>query len=314
MKTIKYLVMTLIGVFALTVSCTDDKVLVPVWETGINGQGTITGTATDFKRGDGSIVLDFDLKWISVDSKETVTKMEVFLTFTEDYLDNDGNPAVADHGTKLVQTFEGGAVPANRTPVAFSLSQADVYALFNGTTYDYKDGVDGNAIDVFGSPVNPGRDATNIFVAEDKFKLTWQFTGADGRVFRAWSPSVCTEFPGSNCEIAFGVVCAEEITDPGANGGVYVLNLADSYGDGWNGAFLTVFIDGVGTDYGMAAGSAATYNVAVPPTATTLTFEFTGGAWDSEVTFTVTSPKGNVIVSAGPSPDDGPQKLNLCKE
>ncbi|MCB0492782.1 MAG: hypothetical protein KDC93_10235 [Cyclobacteriaceae bacterium] len=313
MKTIKYLVMTLIGVFALTVSCTDDKVLVPVWETGINGEGTITGTATDFKRGDGSIVLDFDLKWISVDSKETVTKMEVFITFTEDYVDNDGNPAVADHGTKLLQTFEGGAVPANRAPVAFSLSQADVYALYNGTTYDYKDGVDGNAIDVFGSPINTGRDATNIFVAEDKFKLTWQFTASDGRVFRAWSPSVCTEFPGSNCEVAFGVVCAEEITDPGANGGVYELNLVDSFGDGWDGAFLTVTEDGVSTDY-TATGTGTLHIVNVAPTAVSLTFTYTAGSFESEHSFTIKSPKGNIIASGGPAPTVGPVKLNLCNE
>lgn len=198
--------MTLVGFLALTVSCSDDKVLIPVWESGINGEGTITSAATDFKMGDPSVVLDFDLKWISVDGKASVTKMEVYINFSEGYLDSDGNPAVADHGTKLLQTFEGVDVPDNRTPVSFSVTQAEVFALFNGQSFDYKDGVDGNAIDVFGSPFNPDRNGTDIFVPKDSFKLTWKFTSEDGRIFEAWSPSVCTEFPESNCEVLFSVI------------------------------------------------------------------------------------------------------------
>lgn len=313
MKTIKYLTLTLIGLFVLTVSCKDDKELVPVWETGVNGEGEVVSTAQDFKRGDNAVVLDFELKWISVDSKVTVTKMEVFITWNEGYTDIDGNPAVANHGTVLIESIEGGGVPANRVPVGFSLSQPDLLALYDGVTYDYKDGIDDNPIDVFGDPVNPGRDATNTFVAEDQFTVTWQFTGADGRVFSAWSPSVCTEFPGSNCQIDFGVVCAEEITDPGANGGVYELNLVDSFGDGWDGAFITVTEDGTSTDY-TATGFGTLHVVNVAPTAVSLTFSYTAGAFESEHTFTIKSPKGNIIASGGPAPTPGAIKLNLCNE
>lgn len=320
--------LTLLGVFALTVSCSDDKQLVPVWESGINGEGTITGTVNDFKRGDPSIGLDFDLKWISVDGKATATKIEVFLTWKEGYLDNDGNPAVADHGTVPLKTFEGAAMPANRVPVAFSLTQADVFALYSGATYDYKDGIDKNPLDVFAdpNPINPGRDASNIFVAEDKFTLTWQFTGDDGRVFKAWSPSTCTEFPDSNCQLDFGVVCATEITNPGANGGAWTIDMTDVYGDGWQGGYISVKVDGVETKVfipdkyspppggsgGVGIGALQTI-INVPPTAVTLTFDWSDDDYNSECAFKITSPKGNVVANVS-TPSEGPIKLNLCKE
>lgn len=304
-----------LAVLAFVTSCKDDKELVPVWESAINGEGTITSAAKDFKRGEPSIPLEVDLKWISVDGKASVSKIEVFVLFKENYTDSEGNPAVADHGGKegrLLTSFEGSAVPPNRSPVSFPITQADVYNLYQNITYDYGDGK--GEVSVFGDPVNPGRDGTNLFVPEDQLTVIWHFTSDDGRVFKAWSPSVCTEFPGSNCSIDFSVVCAEEISDPGANGGMYEIAMTDTYGDGWNDAAIRVIIDGIATDHTLLAGSSGTTTITVPPTATTLFFEFISGDWDSEVIFTIKSPKGNIIANAGPSPAPGPIKLNLCKE
>ena len=315
MKTIKYITSMLLAVVAFVTSCKDDRELIPVWESGINGEGLITSAAKDFKRGEPSLPLDIDLKWISVDGKATATKIEVFVLFNENYTDSEGNPAVAKHGGdegRLLTTFEGAAVPPNRSPVSFSITQTDLYNLYQDATFDYGDG--NGAVSVFDDPINPGRDATNLFVPEDDLVIIWRFTGDDGRVFSRWSPSVCTEFPGSNCSVAFGVVCAEEITDPGANGGVYEISMTDTYGDGWNGAAIRVIIDGAPTDYTLLAGSSGVTPVLVPADATTLTFEFISGDWDSEVIFSIKSPKGNVIASGGPSPAAGKIKLNLCNE
>ena len=326
MNKLKYLALTLAGVFLLSVSCSDDKELVPVWETAINGEGLIVSTAQDFKRGDPSVTLDFELKWISVDQKATVTKMEVFFTWKETYTDVDGNPAVANHGTKTLATYEGGAVPANRTAVAWTLTQAQVQALYSGATFDYNDGVSGNAIDVFGAPYNPARDATNIFIDKDAFTVTWHYTSDDGRVFDSWSPSVCTEFPGSNCQVEFGVVCAEDISNPGANGGNWTFDMQDTYGDGWQGGYISMLIDGAETKVfipnqytappggsgGVPISSLQTV-VNVPPTAVTLTFSWSPDTYNSECVFTIKSPKGNVVASVS-NPTAGPIKLNLCQE
>ncbi|MFZ1807708.1 MAG: hypothetical protein WAU36_10820 [Cyclobacteriaceae bacterium] len=319
MKTMKYLMLTLIGVFALTVSCSDDKELVPAWETAINGQGLITSTAQDFKSGNPAIVVDFSLKWISVDSKATVTKMEAFVSWKESYIDSDGNPAVADHGKKQIATIEGGAVPENRGTTTFSLSQPDMFALYNGQTYDYKDGTDGNAIDIFSSTINSGRDAAVHFVSEDKFSVTWQFTGSDGRVFKAWSPSVCTEYPGSNCQVDFGVVCAPAVEVPG---GDWKIDMVDTYGDGWQGGYVGVIVDGVETaqvslysqyDPGGVPIGAGSQTITVPASATSLHFEWNDDSYNSECQFKITSPKGNVVADVK-EVSAGEIKLNLCKE
>lgn len=313
MKKIKYLLLTLIGIFALSVSCSDDKELIPVWESSINGEGTIISTAQDFKSADESVVLEFGLKWISVDGKASVTKMEAFITFKENYVDDDGNPAVADHGTKPLVTFEGAAVPGNRTDATFTISQPDVYALFQGQTYDYKDGTDGNLIDIFSSDINPARSATVHFAPEDKFTVTWQFTGSDGRVFRAWSPSVCTEFPGSNCQVDFGIVCAEDIEKPD---GDWTINMTDSYGDGWQGGFIGILVDGVevATASIPNGGGSSGQTVYTYSGSGLLSFEWNKDTYDSECGFTITSPSGNVVANVVGPPTEGKVKLNLCKE
>ncbi len=316
MNKLKYLALTLAGVFLLSVSCSDDKELVPVWETAINGEGLIVSTAQDFKRGDPSITLDFELKWISVDQKATVTKMEVFFTWNETYTDVDGNPAVANHGTKSLVTYEGGAVPANRIPVAFSLTQAQVQALYSGATFDYNDGVTGNAIDVFGTPVNSSRDATNIFIDKDAFTVQWHFTADDGRVFDSWSPSVCTEFPGSNCQVDFGVVCAEDVPQPNIAGN-WTFDMQDTFGDGWQGGYISIIVDGAeAAQAKLANGGGITsgqFIYAASPTASTISFAWSNDTYNSECVFTIKSPKGNVVASVS-NPTAGPIKLNLCQE
>jgi hypothetical protein len=245
--------------------------------------------------------------------------MDLFITWTEDYRDPLNNLKSANHGELLLDTYEGGEVPANRSPVTFSLSQQNLFDMYQSVTFDYED--DNGVVPVFNSPIGAGRDQgrdTVNFVVTDHFSIRWELTTDDGRVFgkygNGWSASVCTELPGSNCSIDFGVGCATEIEDPGADGGQWIIDLYDSYGDGWNGAFLTVDIDDDKTDYGMAGGSYIQHVISVPASASSLTFEYTGGDWDSEVTFTITSPRNNIVANIGPSPLDGTVTLYLCED
>lgn len=208
MKTIKYLVLTLLGVFALAMSCTDDKELVPVWESAPNAYATKTdGTSANFVYKNEAKVVGIDFRWISVDGKSTVTKINFFLTFKEPYTDTDGNPAVANHGEIPFKTIEGAAIKGNREVTSFSLSQADVYTLYSSATFDYGSG----SVSVFSNPDKPDRTATERFIAGDSFTVRWELTTDDGRVFKAWSPSTCTEFPGSNCQYIWGVICESDL-------------------------------------------------------------------------------------------------------
>lgn len=318
MKTLKSILIASATLLACVTSCKDDDlVLVPEWETGVHGYTVITdGSPVNFLKGDPSVQLSFELLWNSIDQANTVEKIELFVLFNEAYIDADGNPKTAKHGGDdgvLLMTLEGGAVPSNKQTTPFSISQADVFALYDGVSFDY-DGDDGTpALPVWGAgSIKADRNTSDkMFVDGDSFEVRWAFTTADGRVFDNWGVSVCTEFPGANCSVAWAVVCSQVITDPP---GDYTIQMNDSYGDGWNGAAIRVVVDGVPTDYTLDDGSSAATVVSVPPGTTTLTFEFVGGDWDSEVTFTITSPNGNVIAKGGPSPAEGVLTLDLCKE
>lgn len=93
--------------------------------------------------------------------------------------------------------------------------------------------------------------------------------------------------------------------------GTWTLDMVDSYGDGWNGASITVEIDGVGTDYTIA-GASGSHTVTVPAGSQTLAFFFNSGDWDSEVTFQISGPNGAVVASDGPSPAIGEIPLDAC--
>ena len=98
--------------------------------------------------------------------------------------------------------------------------------------------------------------------------------------------------------------------------GDYTLDMQDSYGDGWNGASVRVTVDGVATDYTVSSGQGASNSetFTIPDTATTVTFEYVSGDWDSEVTYQLFAPNGKIAFEDGPSPfvGDFSGSLSIC--
>ncbi len=192
-------------------SCKDED-LNPVLEpeTAVHGLGELqAGSIANFKFGDNNSTINAQLQWISIDRLNTVTKIDLFVEWQEAYIDDEGNPQIANHGTKKIKVIEGGAVPANRTNVAFSVSAKDLFEVFKDAKFDYGDGK--GIVSVFNNTFKPDRSASAYFIPDDSFTLTWAFTTADGRYFDSWSDSVCSEFPGANCDIKWGVVCESNI-------------------------------------------------------------------------------------------------------
>ncbi len=147
----------------------------------------------------------------------------------------------------------------------------------------------------------------------DQFLFKIAITMSDGTVYDTnnTGDSVKGELFFSSPMVYTGsVVCIL----PSPPVGDWVIDMQDSYGDGWNGAAVRVTLDGVPTDYGMADGAATSHTITVPPGASTLTWEYVSGAWDSEVTFQIYAPSGNLVADVGPSPVAGEITLNLCNE
>lgn len=215
MKKINKLVLLCSVMLITFFSCKDESLqVIPEWGTGINTYAKLkTGASSSFISGNATIPVEVNFRWISIDGLNTATKVEFFLLFNESYVDVDGNPKLVRHGGtggKLWKTIEGSAVPANRADVLNTITQADVYALYKDNKYNYC----GTEVDVFNNPIKPGRTPAAPFLAGDTFSLKWIVYTADGRKFDSWSPSVCNEFPGSNCNYSWAVVCASDLSGP----------------------------------------------------------------------------------------------------
>jgi hypothetical protein len=216
MKHLRLYSVIAIVIAGIITSCKDEDIqLVPEWETGVHGFGRFaTGSPTNFVYQNASTALNVDLRWVSIDGANTVTKIEVFVLFNEPYIDPDGNPVIANHGGtagKLLATYSDSAVPANRTNMTIPITQNSIYELYKTATFDYDKNSATAPTPVFTNPAVPGRSAASPFVKGDAFNIRWEFTTADGRKFTKWGVSVCTEYPGGNCAVAWGVICASNL-------------------------------------------------------------------------------------------------------
>ena len=125
----------------------------------------------------------------------------------------------------------------------------------------------------------------------DGFNIRYEIITADGRV-------VTTSESGTEY---FDTVVVTECIQLNADApypGEYTIEMADSYGDGWNGARLDVQIDGGDVESFMVeTGSSAEGTFTIPEGATTLTITFVSGDWDGEVSYKILDPNGNTAAS-----------------
>ena len=84
---------------------------------------------------------------------------------------------------------------------------------------------------------------------------------------------------------------------------VYTLNMSDSYGDGWNGGFLTAYVNGasIGTYAASGYGSSVSINVSAGQT---IYFTYNTGSWEDENSYSI-SLNGTIVYSTGTFPPSG---------
>ena len=100
--------------------------------------------------------------------------------------------------------------------------------------------------------------------------------------------------------------------------GDWTFELSDAWGDGWDGAFLTVTINGVETQVepahagGGGVPSTDTQIISVPAGAS-FVVTYTDGAYEGEHSFVITAPDGTVYAD-GPAPTVGTviDSANVC--
>lgn len=227
MRNIYWIISSLI-VVGLSVSCRNEDLNPLVqWESGVHAYGVFekdssrAANKVNFPTSNtqASSKIDFKIRWVSLDQALTVNKIEVYLDFREKFLNADKNEVLVSHGTKLMQTIEP---KGNRVWNNFIVTADQVYQAFKDAKYKY-DGT--NEVNVF---ANPLRIPTNRFLSDrkdpdtnipenqklpvgaDSFVLTWRLYTTDGKVFKSWSTSVCTEITtagqgNSNCQLTWTV-------------------------------------------------------------------------------------------------------------
>lgn len=84
----------------------------------------------------------------------------------------------------------------------------------------------------------------------------------------------------------------------------YTLKMYDSYGDGWNGGYLEVFINGVSLGMFSATGSSSSEIIDVCA-GDQIQFFYTSGTWEEENSYTLLNSGGTVVFSDGPNPATG---------
>jgi hypothetical protein len=151
----------------------------------------------------------------------------------------------------------------------------------------------------------------------DDIQLRYEIVTADGRI-------VTTEEGGT--EYFFSIITSEcvALDADGAFPGEYTVDMTDSYGDGWNGGFLSVFLGGVeveGSPFRIETGGAATGTFTVPEgTTDELTAVYTTADWDDENSFFILDPNGQKAAVEGPFPNTNgegpfeyPVSIKVCE-
>jgi hypothetical protein len=108
----------------------------PLGEFNLNSSFPERTTAIEnFLYDDVSQGLDFNFSWVSVDNKNTVTKIEFYVSFNEVYSDFEGGAKTASHKEYLFKTIDN--PKGNRETEALSMTQDDLYQLYKDDTFAY---------------------------------------------------------------------------------------------------------------------------------------------------------------------------------
>ncbi|WP_299321126.1 hypothetical protein [uncultured Maribacter sp.] len=134
---------------------------------------------------------------------------------------------------------------------------------------------------------------TDLSVGDD-IQLRYEIITVDGRI-------VTTD--ENDTEYFYSVITSEcvQLNADAPFAGEYTVNLTDLYGDGWDGAFIAVSIDGGEEQiFTIETGETSTGTFTVPEGATSLVVTYTNGLWEDEHVYEIIDPNGQKAAIGGP--------------
>ena len=194
---------------------------------------------------------------------------------------NTANITVGPNGM-----YAGGGILGDA--IAVPLSDADGDGTWEGVA-SIADGTSGNYI-FLNSPANGG----DWGAKED-------LSGQSCSDPNNWNDRIMPTITGDTTLLhCFGNCITDGTCGAVVSGGChYVIDMQDSYGDGWNGASIAVSVNGTTlATWGLSSGAAGSDSLETL-NGDVVDFSFTGGSWDSEITFQITDPAGNNIYNGG---------------
>jgi hypothetical protein len=286
MKKIKNFIILIISGFAIMSCSEDDKAITVLLDNAERGAilrtTNFNGTYNIFNLTDDVFKFELALEEQDQSGGDDVSEVRIYQSFkdnTDDGTDNAKPEALVSTTPKSAMGTSENGYPTLSTSLLLSEALA-----INGLTVD----------DVFGG---------------DQFKYRLELEMTDGRVFSNTVGGTVSggSFFSSPFEYTVTVKCVPVVPFSGD----YILNLKDSYGDGWDGAFITVTIDGDATDY-TAEDGGTVHTVTVPDGTAALSFVYTSGSFEEEHTYIITGPFGVIAAEDGPAPATGEIILNIC--
>jgi len=286
-------VLVLLLMIVLTQSCsTDDKTIDQVFDGVTNGAVLRTIDATNtfnfFDPNDSRFVFDVAVEEQDAEKGALISEIRLFQSFNDNTDDDVDN--AKDEVLILTETGDGLSVSDFGFPrLDFSSTLAEALTR-NGLT-------DGQ------------------FNGGDSFSFRFELELTNGVVYSNNNVGGTVSggsFFSSPFIYTVGLKCIP-IT-PFA--GKYTLTIKDSFGDGWDGAFITANVGGVSTNYTTDA-SETVHEFTVPEGTTEFVLTYTPGSFEGEHTYTIDyeSLDGSNELEAGadgPSPAPGEIFLNIC--
>ncbi len=293
MKTLrKTFLYSFLCIFLLTTSCEYDKS--PLDEdTVAQNEGAVLTTVSTVggtinKLNPSESLLENTVLFNDFDENDTIESIDLYVLFADT---TPVNNEVLDIDEVFIEN-----VPGSAFTVGDSGFPEHTYSINAETMLD--------AVGLTADQIDGG----------DLFILRYVLNLTDGRSFSAddTGTNVRTTSHVTPFRYSSVVVCFK-IPEPGD----WTLEMNDLFGDGWQGGFITVSIDGEETDYS-PTGFSTTETITIPAGTTRLLFSYTSGDWEGENTYTFTDPNDVVILEDGigdGNRDVGPatgEQFNTC--